>query len=77
MRWGGLLGRRYGRAHGGLEHGLKEDEASLARYRRDLAVLESGGHVANLTIAGARGAIAGLTATIRNKKNLLKARRVG
>jgi hypothetical protein len=75
MRWGGLLGRRYGHTHGGLAHGLKEDEASLARMRRDLAILENGGHVANLTIAGARGAIEGLTAAIRNKKNLLKARR--
>ena len=86
IRWGGLLGRRYGRHRYGhaattvaeWESALRKDEADLYHTRRCLAILEAGGRLESepyMTIAGARGAIHGLEGAIRNKKNLLKARR--
>lgn len=51
--------------------GLRDDEAQLVRYTEHLATIRSGGKVENLTEAGAKGVIAGLTACIANKRAFL------
>lgn len=53
------------------ERALAEDERMLRKMKASLRTLHVGGHVPNLTVAGAQSNIRGLAAAIRNKKALM------
>jgi hypothetical protein len=68
------LRRRYGHAAtttAEWRSALAKDIADLASTRRQLAILERGGHVQNLTLDGAWARLRGLEAAIHNKQKIL------
>jgi hypothetical protein len=54
-----------------IESGLKKDESDLVKIKKDIAKLEKGEKVENLTLDGAKDVEKGLSAVIENKKKLL------